>query len=78
MVKAMSGHWAKLDIPPKVVPKVAEEEPVMTATAGVDDDNESDVDLDDLEAMRGVQITELPDVDWNNAKKLKIMYKEIE
>lgn len=78
MVKATSGHWAKLDIPPKVVPKVAEEE-LVVPVAGVDDDNESDVDLDDLEAMRGVQITELPDVDWNNTKiKILIMYNEIE
>lgn len=59
MVKATPGNWAKLDIPPKVVPKLAEEMPAPESVS----DNESDVDLDDLEAIRGVQITELPDVD---------------
>lgn len=63
LVKAEPGNWAKLDIPHQK-PKTVDDEPQPTGPQVADDGIESDVDLDDIEAISGVQITEVPvDVD---------------
>lgn len=62
MVKAEPGHWNQFEVPPKqaspapAAPQVAA---VAAAANGNDDDGiESDVDLDDIEAIRDVTITD--------------------
>jgi len=71
MPKAEAGHWMKLDFPrdtPKEE-KVQQQQPIDNGGSGdilkpdeakkLVDDNDSDVDLDDLELVQGAKITEL-------------------
>lgn len=60
--KAEPGTWANLNFPPKTVPNKAKEqekeaEPVKPVTPANEDDD-SDLDLDDIQQVRGVRISE--------------------
>lgn len=58
MPKAETGTWANLDFPKKRL----EEETTETFKSGITPkaaDSDSDIDLDDIEPARGVQITSL-------------------
>lgn len=69
MAKAEGGHWSKLDYPRDTSKEerhketiqngVAYDKPRAAETKNVIDDNDSDVDLDDLEIVEGAKITEL-------------------
>lgn len=59
LVKAAPGNWSKLDIPHQP-PKSLEDNARPAEPELLDDGIESDVDLDDIEAISGVQITEVP------------------
>lgn len=64
LVKAAPGNWAKLDIPLQISKSVEDDAQPAGPQLPEDDGIESDVDLDDIEAISGVQITEVPvDVD---------------
>lgn len=66
MPKVEGGHWVKLDFP-RDVPKevdvksepVADVKPKVAEKKLVEEENDSDVDLDDLELVAGAKITEL-------------------
>lgn len=59
MVKAEPGHWNQFEVPPKKQPTVpAAVAPAAAANSNDDDGIESDVDLDDIEAIRGVTISD--------------------
>lgn len=55
MLKAEPGHWNQFEVPRNV--KRAEAAPVEPSPTE-DDGIESDVDLDDVEAIRGVTIAD--------------------
>lgn len=58
MPKAETGTWANLDFPKKRL----EEKIPETHKSGINskaEDSDSDIDLDDIEPARGVQITNL-------------------
>lgn len=65
MPKAEGGHWIKLDFPrdipkdvdAKLEPAIAK--PKVEEKKTIEDDNDSDVDLDDIELVKGAKITEL-------------------
>lgn len=68
MQKVQGGQWVKLDYPreaPKEelkqesVSKIEDNKPAQLATINNDDNNDSDVDLDDLELVHGAKISEL-------------------
>lgn len=62
--KAAPGNWTKLDIPHQAPKSVEDDDQLAGPQLPEDDGIESDVDLDDIEAISGVQITEVPvDVD---------------
>lgn len=67
--KAEPGHWAQLYFPKAATEKAADdesnqEEPIKSATAAAapaestPNDDDSDVDLNDIEQVRGVKITD--------------------
>lgn len=57
LAKAEPGSWAKLDFPRAIVPK-ATSEPLSKPTEETAD-SDSDVDLDDIEAMHAVTIKDM-------------------
>lgn len=62
--KAEPGHWSNLYFPKTVTEKAADEEssvpPAKSAAAAkpTPNDDDSDVDLNDIEQVRGVKITD--------------------
>lgn len=59
MVKAEPGHWNQFEVPPKKQPAApAAVAPAAAANGNEDDGIESDVDLDDVEAIRAVTISD--------------------
>lgn len=56
LVKAEPGSWAKLDFPRVVQQSLSVSE---TKVIAADVDSESDVDLDDIEAMHAVTIKDI-------------------
>lgn len=68
MLKAEPGHWNKFEVPQAnsgaaAVPAAAAVAAAAAAATNDDDDgieSESDVDLDDIEAMRAVTISDQP------------------
>lgn len=66
--KSEAGHWLKLDFPKdqesKPDPKTEEQKTAINSKTTkqplkVESEDDSDVDLDDLEASTGVQLSEL-------------------
>lgn len=65
MTKAEPGHWKQFEVPrhnrQQVAAAAAAAAAAVAAPNGNDDDGiESDVDLDDIEAIRGVTINDQP------------------
>lgn len=57
MVKAEPGHWNQFEVPRNAQrPDAAAAAAVVEPSSTEDDGIESDVDLDDIEAIRGVTI----------------------
>lgn len=56
--KAEPGHWAALNFPKKVT---ADETQIENTKQAEKDEEDSDVDLDDLEQVRGLKINEIKD-----------------
>jgi cysteine/histidine-rich domain-containing protein 1 len=57
--KAEGGHWVRLDYPREKSKEPEQQEEIKNKQPVVESDNESDVDLDDLEIIHGTKITEL-------------------
>lgn len=59
MPKAEPGHWPKFNYPREIVEEKIQLDDHNTVVANNEEDDESDVDLDDIEAIHGARITEL-------------------
>lgn len=67
--KAEPGHWATLDIKKKP-PKPAVNSKEISVPESKSDDGDSDVDLDDIEPLRGCKITDAWNLNFSNNDKI--------